>query len=1210
MSFHACFLYPFRKRVVKRYQKVIENSKEAESKLTEEYRFLCYLIDEFHKGHLLIHEQRILLLPLISKLYEIGAYERFHQILLKLNHLDAELNYKIYRSLDCMNSYDFTGMRVWLKRTEENKQQIPEIKKVQILTNLIAANFSLGLTEEIAPIITQMENAVYKKNLLIPEALECLILEYEQNIDNDNLIKLIQFIELYPYSNWKEYLKTINILYRHYQRTKKLDKQQELVGIVIKQTQIFSLTEIERLLFDIDLVRLYMESQIGQWETHSEYLNNNRKRYLYHSEEIAFTYASEFLNTIKNGGILYGRYLKEKYLNEILKEILTALEPYIKEIDNKLAKIADDFLYLKRSLLQRKILFTRLSCEYLKKEPLQFSIKIGAIQKQILALCKKAGNNPEHLHWLLCFTDDTMALSPVLNVKEDIRRMTNDLKQIVEGYNYNLGIAYYLIHLANIFDFLDERENAYNTLKLYNDTGDNPHIYSLAVQTIYCKLEAKYQTRPLEPDLKMHILTREIAAMNQNREIKEAIIIIDEKIEQLHLDGIYIPSGINRERIIEFLYQCGLVYLNGNRFNDVIKISNLFKKYTIGWRVPNSIRIDMSLNHSRALLRKGEIDNADTILIPLLKEKGVPNSIYFEILLLKGQIEARRDWPKFKINSLTKALGLAEASGDLFNIAKVYHEMASMFNSQFPALGLSMLTKAAIIYQQQGNEEQLRSIQLLRAQSCLNLYLANSPNYYGNKELFLNEAKLIISNISKWTLVNDSDKAFYDRINGIVNNNVDNLWKALWVYQGMYAKEEAFRVAEAIYIVAAKNGEKEEAIKGANEYLRMATEENDIQRITAINNNIEGIKQGFIPDFFIPSFPKEPITLLHILDEIAFEEELWGVDKSPIRGYFPYPNDEGKCTPFTNKDGTVSLNPVCLIPFRYYRGQSSRFTPCKPSLLRSHMTPSKQYLERVRYAEFHLLIDRHPITEKYINSFILDFPDGNKPVHYSIYHLALAQHYGIATELIDITADKWVAAFFAATDYENGEYKIHTDTEKLGVFYIYQEALGEKRLEDPRIKPIGIQPFSRPGEQCGYAYPMVQGEDFESKVKPIPFVHDADINELIFNFTNRSHKLFPKEVLKEKADEIKKSYSFSEEAYRKAKQIYYTTTAQEKIDEWEKNENMKYQMHPVTSFTEANMKEFHDTYPTFEEKLNSSICRKINLCTTPEGIRVIHAIPK
>ena len=137
--------------------------------------------------------------------------------------------------------------------------------------------------------------------------------------------------------------------------------------------------------------------------------------------------------------------------------------------------------------------------------------------------------------------------------------------------------------------------------------------------------------------------------------------------------------------------------------------------------------------------------------------------------------------------------------------------------------------------------------------------------------------------------------------------------------------------------------------------------------------------------------------------------------------------------------------------------------------------------------------------------------------------------------------------------------------------------------------PIGIQTFSRPGEQMGYVIGMEKGEDLEKIVQTIEFQHDDNVSELIFNLANRSKRLFPDDILKTKADIIKNSKSFSETAYRLAKEEFYPNTDATVIEVWERNTGMKHQDEAVARFTAEDMKRFHDEYPEFDKKLRMSL---------------------
>lgn len=79
-----------------------------------------------------------------------------------------------------------------------------------------------------------------------------------------------------------------------------------------------------------------------------------------------------------------------------------------------------------------------------------------------------------------------------------------------------------------------------------------------------------------------------------------------------------------------------------------------------------------------------------------------------------------------------------------------------------------------------------------------------------------------------------------------------------------------------------------------------------------------------------------------------------------------------------------------------------------------------------------------------------------------------------------------------------------------------------------RLYPCGLTPnryyrgqSDRPGRQAGLVYRMELGEDFNDKAHKMFFRHDPAISELIFNYCNRSKRLFPDEILEDKVKLIK-----------------------------------------------------------------------------------------
>ncbi len=76
---------------------------------------------------------------------------------------------------------------------------------------------------------------------------------------------------------------------------------------------------------------------------------------------------------------------------------------------------------------------------------------------------------------------------------------------------------------------------------------------------------------------------------------------------------------------------------------------------------------------------------------------------------------------------------------------------------------------------------------------------------------------------------------------------------------------------------------------------------------------------------------------------------------------------------------------------------------------------------------------------------------------------------------------------------------------------------------------------------------MQKDEDFNDKAKRIFFKHDAAISELIYNYCNRSKKLFPDEILEGKVNEIKASKVYSRQALNNTIKEYYQDITDEAL---------------------------------------------------------------
>jgi hypothetical protein len=324
-------------------------------------------------------------------------------------------------------------------------------------------------------------------------------------------------------------------------------------------------------------------------------------------------------------------------------------------------------------------------------------------------------------------------------------------------------------------------------------------------------------------------------------------------------------------------------------------------------------------------------------------------------------------------------------------------------------------------------------------------------------------------------------------------------------------------------------------------------------------------------------------TILDLLEffadgEIRHEEKLSG---SIFQCLMPDFNQDGLFEIVSNyPDGTDKIIPLSIMN-DYYRGESEPHFPSYPSIYRSGMTENDILIERVKACELELLIETYPLFKVFKGGISYQFKNNSTQIfNLSVDSEALAQHYGIKTDLLDLTVDKFVAAFFATTVYRNGKYipvdPSKDDMPKYGVFYDYM--LVEMSLEtkhiDPKLRVVGFQPFSRPGEQRGYVLRIKQGEDFHRicRKRCYKFRHDAKVSELIYNYTNRSNKLFPKSILEEKTDKIRTSKTFSRAALAKTKERYYPNLNVNELEKVLRQANIAVSENQPVQFSEAEKK--------------------------------------
>ena len=541
----------------------------------------------------------------------------------------------------------------------------------------------------------------------------------------------------------------------------------------------------------------------------------------------------------------------------------------------------------------------------------------------------------------------------------------------------------------------------------------------------------------------------------------------------------------------------------------------------------------------------------------------------YKLLLLKGKVEHEINGIPFEVNSFSEALGIAESLGNQEYIAEIYDELYTMFYSRYPGLAIYFLRKAEVIFVNRKDINNYKNTQLKIALTLQSIYDRLGPI----KGLcFKRSADAILDSVKGHVFVMPSHVAYYNRVRGFVLKDVASIEKAFKYYiekgQNEGEIKRTLQMMLDVFIYTKNYRKVTEYMPLCRKYFpfELHGELDEIEYCLSHNIPVNQFQE------FDERKPEDPFTLLDVLNQIALEEERCVETQSFISDY----NREGKFETKIMTDGRISLIPCGLSYNNYYRGECEYHAECKPSLYRKNMTEAKQFVERVKYEELCILIEKYPLVKYYQKGMGFKFPDGTiKGNELSIDKMALAQHYGICTELMDFTVDKFVAAFFACTKYnEDGTYSINDEEGGDGCFYHYVDK--NVHLGMSQLRAVGLQPFSRPGEQAGYVLQMNADENLNDCVaNAIHFKHNRKVSEFIFNYTNRSKKLFPKSILDDKAMAIKNSNVFSKKAYEMAKKEFYSDISDDVLMGYLREENKVLCETPIVAFSTIEIDNFH-----------------------------------
>lgn len=270
-------------------------------------------------------------------------------------------------------------------------------------------------------------------------------------------------------------------------------------------------------------------------------------------------------------------------------------------------------------------------------------------------------------------------------------------------------------------------------------------------------------------------------------------------------------------------------------------------------------------------------------------------------------------------------------------------------------------------------------------------------------------------------------------------------------------------------------------------------------------------------------------TILDVLENIAKPDNREEIDY--CRSFFgPTMRDDFFMAIEDHSNHKKSLLPCGQSgPFMLFRGQNEYYPICKPSLFRG-LSEDKIIINRIKQIEFSNIISRHPVIQELTNQdFYIDYN-------------AISQHYGFLTNMLDITSNKWTAAFFATTCFINSKYEPVGENYKDGYGVIYKL---KSRLENPDLlnyfHPIGFQFLKCPSRQHAWGCILQENDNFDNLpyFERIEFRHDLRASQWIYEMSYRQRRYFPQDYIAQLAEDLRSSKTISRKALYNCYSSYY-----------------------------------------------------------------------
>lgn len=282
---------------------------------------------------------------------------------------------------------------------------------------------------------------------------------------------------------------------------------------------------------------------------------------------------------------------------------------------------------------------------------------------------------------------------------------------------------------------------------------------------------------------------------------------------------------------------------------------------------------------------------------------------------------------------------------------------------------------------------------------------------------------------------------------------------------------------------------------------------------------------------------------------MKLDEVIKAIEAAKVKRDFMYELTPANKQILSRRNGTFEAvltgkrDEKCLIPevgvlHFLYRGQNEEVVPCIPTLYRGNPNDAQVFLQRMRLVQFRRLLKSHPVVTRFFERH-----------HFLVNEEGLAQHYGLKTEVLDLTSNLDVALFFATCRYDKNTdtydyYHDNDNGEHEGILYVFDPVRDNEptpplhidKYMNGNITPIGLQAFPRPGAQFGYALHI--GKGCSTKSWMYKFTFTSEESKYYYDMFQKGESLWIKDKLIEKTKQIVGQTTFSYSVFKEAYEKY------------------------------------------------------------------------